>query len=71
MGVDTGVTGGTSEVLVLAVGDVGAVLGKVLLGQAEVHDVEFVAAFTAAHEEVVGLDVSMEEVSGVDILDSN
>ena len=68
MGIDGGVTGGTGEVFVLSVGNVGAVFGEVLLGKSEIHDVEFVAAFATAHQEVVGLDVAVEEVSGMDVL---
>lgn len=69
MGVDGGVAGGAGEVLVLTVGDV---LVRsciaVLLGQAEVDDVDQVALLAEPHQKVVGLDVSVNEVLGVDVL---
>ena len=69
---DGAVAGGTGEVLALLVGDVLVGLGvAVLLGEAEVDDVDVVAALSGAHQEVVGLDVTVEEVLGVDVLDSS
>ena len=41
----------------------------VLLGQAEVDDVDQVALLPQTHEEVVRLHVSVDEVLGVDVLD--
>lgn len=68
--VDGGVAGGAGQVLVLAVGDVLVRAGvAVLLGQAEVDDVDQVALLAQAHQEVVGLHVSVDEVLGVDVLD--
>ena len=65
--VDTGVTGSTSQVLVLSVRDVEVSLGiAVLLGQTKVDDIDLVAALANAHEEVVGLDVAVDEVLLVD-----
>lgn len=50
MSVDGGVAGGTSEVLVLSVGNVEVRLGiAVLLGQTEVDDVDLVATLADAH----------------------
>jgi hypothetical protein len=70
MGVDGGVAGSAGEVLVLPVGYVQMGAGvAVLLGQAKVDDVDLVAALGDAHEEVVGLDVTVQEVFGVHILD--
>ena len=69
MCVDGGVAGGASQVLVLAVGDVLVRAGvPVLLGQAEVDDVDQVALLAQAHQEVVGLHIPVDEVLGVDVL---
>lgn len=75
-----GVPGCTREVLVVPVGDVGA-LGAVALGQAEVDDLNAtarprhthiykVAPLAEAHEEVVGFHVAVDEVFVVDVLDA-
>ena len=71
VGVDTGVTSGTSQVLVLTVRDVEVSLGvTVLLGQTEVNNVDLISTLANAHEEVVGLDVAVDERLGVDVLDA-
>lgn len=71
MGVDGGVTSGTSQVLVLSVRDVEVGLGvPVLLGETEVDHVDLVAPLANTHEEVVGLDVAVDEALGVDVLDA-
>ena len=71
MGVDGGVTSGTSQVLVLSVRDVEVGLGvPVLLGETEVDHVDLVAPLADTHEEVVGLDVAVDEALGVDVLDA-
>lgn len=71
MGVDGGVAGSASQVLVFPVGDVLVGAGvPVLLGQAEVNDVHQVALFPQPHEEVVRLDVPVDEVLGVDVLNA-
>ena len=71
VGVDRGITGRTSEVLVLPVRDVEVRLGvAVLLGQTEIDHVDLVATLADAHEEVVGLDITVDEGLGVDVLDA-
>jgi hypothetical protein len=71
MGVDTGVACSTRQVLVLTVWNVEVSLRvTVLLGQTKINDVDLVATFANAHEEVVGLDVSVDEGFGVDVLDA-
>lgn len=71
VGVDGSVTGGTSQVLVLSVRNVEVSLGiTVLLGQTEIDHVDLVATLANAHEEVVGLNVTVDERLGVDILDT-
>jgi hypothetical protein len=69
--VDAGITGGTSQVLVLSVRNVEVRLGiAVLLGQTEIDHVDLVATLANAHEEVVGLDVTVDEGLGVDVLNA-
>ncbi len=62
MGVDRGVTGGTSQVLVLTVWDVKVCLRvAVFLSQTEVDDIDLISTLANAHQEVVGLDVTVDE----------
>jgi hypothetical protein len=71
VGVDGGVAGGAGEILVFAVGDVEVGFGvAVFFGETKVDDVDLVAAFADAHEEVVGFDVSVDEGFGMDVFDS-
>jgi hypothetical protein len=41
-----------------------------LLRETEIDDVDLVATLTDPHEEVVGLDIPVDEVSRVDVLDA-
>lgn len=71
VGIDTGVTSGTGQVLVLTVRNVEVSLGvTVLLGQTKVNNVDLVSTLADAHEEVVGLDIAVDEGLGVDVLDA-
>jgi len=71
MGVDAGIAGGTSQVLVLSIRDVEVSLGiTVFLGQTKIDNVDLVAALANAHEEVVRLYVTVDERLGVDVLDA-
>lgn len=71
MGVDGGITSGTSQVLVLTVWDVEVSLWvSVLLGQTEINYIDLVATLTNTHEEVVRLDITMNEGLGVNVLDA-
>jgi hypothetical protein len=71
VGVDTGITGSTSQVLVLTVGDVEVSLRvTVLLGQTEIDDVDLVSTLADAHQEVVRLDVAVDERLGMDVLNA-
>lgn len=57
----------TSQVLVLAIGDVSARAQiSELLGETEVNHVQLVAMPPDAHQEVVRLDVSVDEALAVD-----
>jgi len=71
MGVDAGVPCRSGKIFVLSVRNVlsGPVV-TVLLGQSEIDEEEFVAVTTDAHEEVVGLDVSVDEILVVNVFDS-
>lgn len=69
--VDGGVTGGTSQVLVLSVGNVEVRLGvAVLLSQTEIDDIDLVATLADTHQEVVGLDITVDKGFGVNVLDA-
>lgn len=71
MRVDRSVTSCSSQVLVLAVWDVQVGLGiAILLGKTEIDDVDLIATLSNTHEEVVGFDVTMDEVARVDVLDT-
>ena len=71
VGVDTGVASGTGQVLVLTVRDVEVSLGvTVLFGQAKVDNVDLVSTLADTHEEVIGLNVTVDEGLGVDVLDA-
>jgi hypothetical protein len=68
MSVDRGVPSGTRQVLVLSVRDVQVCLWvPVLLCETEIDDIDLVSTFTDTHQEVVGLDISVDEVSGVNV----
>ena len=42
----------------------------VLLGNTEINHVDLVSALSNAHQEVVGLDITVDEGLGVDVLDT-
>jgi hypothetical protein len=71
MSVDAGIASGTSQVLVLSVWNVEMGLGiPVLLGQTKIDNIDLIAALANAHEEVVGLDVTVNERLGVNVLNA-
>lgn len=71
VGVDGGVAGSASQILVFPVGDMLVGSGiAVFLRQAKVNDVDQVAFLPQAHEEVVGFHVPVDEVLGVDVLNA-
>ena len=71
MGVGGSVWNRPDEVLVLLVRDVQSGLRvAVLPGETVIDDVDEVAAFADTHEEVLGLDVSVDKVARVDELDT-
>src|SRR5689334_6030145 len=71
MRVDRCITSGASQVLVLAVWNVQMSLGvTVLLCKTEIDDVDLVSALANPHQEVVGLDITVDEIAGMDILNA-
>jgi hypothetical protein len=71
MSIDRSVPSGTSQVLVLPVGDMQVSLGvSVLFSETEINDIDLIASFPNAHEEIVGLDISVDKVSRVNVFDS-
>ena len=71
MSVYTGVTGGTSKVLAISIGNMLARLGVTeSFCKTEIDYIYIVLFLANTNQEVVWLDVSMKEVSAVDKLDS-
>ena len=71
MGVDTGISGRAGQCFVLAVRYVLVSPGiAVLLGQTKVDDVHQISLLTQPHQEVVRLHVTVDEVLGVNVLQS-
>jgi hypothetical protein len=71
MSVDTGVTGSSSEVLVLTVRNVEVSLGvTVFLRETKINHVDLVTTLANTHQEVVGLDITVDEGLGVDVFNA-
>ena len=71
MGVDAGISGSASQVLVLTVGDVEVGLWvSVLLGKTKIDDIDLITTLANSHQEVVRLDVSVDERLGVNVLNT-
>lgn len=71
MSVDGRVAGGAGQILIFPVRNVKVGLGiSVLLGETEIDHVDLVAALPNSHQEVVRLDIAVNEVTGVDVLDT-
>lgn len=71
MRVDRGIAGSASQVLILTIRNVLMCAGvTVLFGQAEVYDVDQVSLLAKPHQEIIRFNVSVNEVLGVDVLDS-
>lgn len=71
MRVDGCVSRSTSQILVFSIRDVQMRLGiSILLGQTKVDDIDLIAPLSNTHEEVVRLDVSVDEVTGVNVFDT-
>ena len=71
MSVDGSVTSSASQVLVLSIGDVKVGLRvPVLLGETKIDDINLVATLSNSHQKVVWLDVAVDEIAGVDVLNT-
>lgn len=69
--IDTRVTGGTGQVLVLAVWNMEMGLWvAVFLGQTKIDNIDLVATLANTHQEIVRLDIAVDEGFGVDVLDT-
>jgi hypothetical protein len=69
--VDGSVSRSSGEILVLSVCDVRETPGvTILLGQTKVDNVDLVCTVGDPHKEIVGLDVTMDEMARVNVLDS-
>ena len=71
MGVDGGVSGSTSEVLSLSVRDVFAISLDVPLGKTEIDEEDLVTGLVETDAEVVRLNVSVDEMSVVNVLNTS
>lgn len=69
--VDGSVTSSTSQVLVLSVRnmEVGLRIAEFLC-QTEINDIDLVTPLSDTHQEVIGFDISVDEVAGVDIFNA-
>jgi hypothetical protein len=70
MGVNRGIAGSSGKVFALPVGDVLPVPLDVALGEAEVKYEDLVRGLVEADAEVIGFDVTVDEVAVVDVLDA-
>jgi hypothetical protein len=71
MGVDGGVMGHASQVLVLPVRDMKMCLRvSELLCETEIADIDLISTLADPHKEVVGLYVPVDEVARMDIFDA-
>ena len=71
MGVNTGISCGSGQILILSIGDMRPVFGEIFLGQSEIDDIQLMTAFAAAHQKIIGLNIPVQEVSAMNVLDSN
>ena len=70
MGIDRGIPCGTRQVLVFSIRNVEVRLGvTVFLGETKVNHIDLVAAFSNAHQEVVGLNVTVDKGLRMNIFD--
>ena len=69
MAVNRSITWGSSETLVVFVGNMISILLDVLLGQPEVYHEHFAAVLMRPYQEILRLDVPMDELFGVYVLE--
>ena len=68
--VDGSISGSSGQIFTLSVRDVFAISLDVPLGESKVEQEHFMAGFVVTHAEVIGFDISVDEVPVVDVLDS-
>jgi hypothetical protein len=68
MGVDGSIPCRSSQVFVLSVWNVKMGLRVTKLRETEIDDINLIATLADSHEEVVGFDTSMDEVSGMNVV---
>ena len=70
MGRNGGVSGGSSQIFAVLVGNMVALTVHVALGEPKVDDVDEIAGgLSRADEEVIGLDVTVDDSLGVNLLE--
>ena len=71
MGIDAGIASGTRQVLVLTIRNMEVGLGvTVFLGKTKIDDVDLITTLADTHQEIIGLDITVDEGLGVNVLDS-
>lgn len=71
MSINGGIASSASQVLILAIGNMLMCTGiPVLLGQAEINNVDQIAFLAKTHQKVVWFDVSVNEILRVDVLNA-
>ena len=68
MSIDGSVSGGSGKVFALSVRDVLAISLNVPFGESEVKNEDLVAGFVESDAEVIGLDISVDEVPVMNVL---
>ena len=68
--VDGGIPGSSGQVLSFSVRNMLSISLNIPLGQSKVKKEDFVAGFIVSHAEVIGFDISVDEVPVVNIFDS-
>ena len=64
------IPGSSGKVFPFSVGDVFAISLDVSFGESEIKNENFMACFTQANAEVIGLDITMNKVTIVNVFDS-
>ena len=70
MGVNGGITGSSSQIFALSVGDMLAITLDVTFSQPKVQNENLIGSFVQPNAEVIRLDVPVDEVSVVHVLDA-
>jgi hypothetical protein len=71
MGIDGGITSCSCEVFALPVGDVLAIPLDVALGKSKIKEENFIGSFIVSNTEVIGFNVTMNEVTIMHVLNSS